>query len=136
MTKIILIENDQDFMFLANMFDRAIHKIKTEVSKFDLEQAERIIRIHDSIHSAEEDFSEESENNAEQNSVVQTKSSKARAPKMKLNLCPEHPYYGANRAPKHHCESCWNAFKDLNPLSYEKKRRDFDRKMAKESKTV
>ena len=141
MTKYIQIESESDFIFLRNMFDRAMKKIKTEVSKFDLEQAETITRIHDSLYNASD--SPEVENKlVEKEEKPETKKrvsknpksvrTASNGPKLRVNLCEKHPYYGAVRAPQQDCEGCWSAYQKMNPDSYDKKRRDFVRKAAKQ----
>jgi len=140
MTKFIAIENDSDFDFLSRMFERALNKIKTNASKFDLDQAETIIRINDSIQNASKNL-QEIENHIEENDAIKKRVSKnpkssrktSQPAKMRANLCEDHPYYGAIRSPQHDCSGCWNAYKSLNPNNFEKKRRDFERKMAKQA---
>jgi hypothetical protein len=144
MTKYIRIENESDFIFLQGMFDRAINKIKTETSRFDVEQAETIMRIHESLYSATNKPS--GEDNAGNVESIDKRAKKrvsknpksvrksANHPTPRLNLCEQHPYYGAVRAPQHDCDGCWKAYKSLNPNAYERKRRDFERKMSKEAK--
>lgn len=146
MTKYIRIENESDFIFLRNMFDRAINKIKSNASRFDIEQSETIMRIHESLYNAEDKrlapiVGEDNDTvNQEKNTKHRVSKNpksvrkSSNPPKMRLNLCEKHPYYGAIRAPQHDCKGCWDAYKSLNPNAYEKKRRDFVRKMSKEVK--
>ena len=146
MTKYIRIEDESDFIFLQNMFNRAISKIKNNASRFDIEQAETIMRIHESLCSAsnqapgsgtQEDSTIEQKNNATKTRVSKNPKSVRKSSKpsrIRVNLCEDHPYYGAVRSPQHDCSGCWDAYKSLNPNAYEKKRRDFERKMSKEVK--
>lgn len=146
MTKYIQIEDESDFIFLRSMFDRAIGKIKANASRFDIDQAETIIRIHESLYNAKDEAHDTSDKEQvsaiKEENVTKKRISKnpksvrksSKPPKMRLNLCEEHPYYGAVRSPQHDCSGCWSAYKSLNPNAYEKKRRDFERKMSKELK--
>ena len=140
MAKYFRLEREEDIEFLVKMFDRAINKIKNNISTFDIEQAESITRIHDALHSAasikdavslgipEEAIAEDTKsNNVKKRTAKKPKSST----KLKFNLCENHPYYGAVRAPQQDCDGCWNAYKSMNPNSYTKKRRDFERKISK-----
>jgi hypothetical protein len=140
MAKYIRLELEEDLIFLQNMFNRAVNKIKNNISSFDLDQAEVICRVHDALHSAantNEALSlgvprEEIESHAKVSKPAQEKRVKKQSvTKVKSNLCTTHPYYGAVRAPQQDCEGCWKAYKSMNPNTYSRKRKDFERKMEK-----
>lgn len=140
MAKYIRLELEEDLIFLQNMFNRAVHKIKNNISSFDLDQAEVIYRVHDALHSAantEEAISlgvpqEEITSTAKSAKITSAKRDKKKSiSKVKLNLCTTHPYYGAVRAPQQDCQGCWAAYKNMNPNTYSRKRKDFERKMEK-----
>jgi len=140
MAKYIRLELEEDLIFLQNMFNRAVNKIKNNVSSFDLDQAEVIYRVHDALHSAastEEAVSlgvpqeEIASISKTTKSVAEKRNKKKPISKVKSNLCTTHPYYGAVRAPQQDCEGCWTAYKNMNPNTYSRKRKDFERKMEK-----
>jgi len=139
MAKYIRLELEEDLIFLQNMFNRAVNKIKNNVSSFDLDQAEIIYRVHDALHSAADVESASalgvpvSQLKIDtDNKPLRQKSTKKKQPsKIKLNLCETHPYYGAVRAPQQDCQDCWQAYKNMNPNTYSRKRKDFERKMEK-----
>lgn len=140
MAKYFRLERQEDIDFLIRMFDRAINKIKNNIASFDLDQAESITRIHDALHSSAE-TKDASILGVPEEAVEQDKAHvkkpvakkpKASA-KLKYNLCVTHPYYGAVRAPQQDCDGCWGAYKSMNPNSFAKKRKDFERKANKQS---
>ena len=141
MAKYIKIENDDDFTFLFNMFERAKGRIRKEVSVLDIEQAAIVMRIYEALHVAD---SGEEESATTKESLVDPKakkrltkaprnSSNVKVSRPKSDLCHDHPYYGAVKVPRHDCEGCWVAYKKLNPSLYTLKRRQFERKNSKEA---
>ena len=55
-------------------------------------------------------------------------SAKKRSAVAKLPVfCKEHPTYGAKRAPRTDCKTCWEAYKRLNPTLWAPARRKFER---------
>ncbi len=42
-------------------------------------------------------------------------------------FCEDHPTYGAKRAPRTACETCWSAYERLNPAQFPAARRKFER---------
>jgi hypothetical protein len=142
MAKYIRFERDEDVLYLQNMFDRAVNKIKNNVSTFDLDQAEIIYRVHDALHSAADVSTAESIGvpldvvvSDKLTTTPKAKSKKKSQPRVKSDLCKEHPYYGAVRAPQQDCDGCWNAYKKMNPNTYSRKRSEFERNMAKKAKS-
>jgi hypothetical protein len=140
MAKYFRLERKEDIEFLTKMFDRAVNKIKNNIATFDLDQVETITRIHDALHSAADTVvassigvpQEAIAGDSKESAVRKRTSKNPKNPvKIKLNLCKKHPYYGAVRAPQQDCDGCWGAYKSMNPNSYAKKRKDFERKMAK-----
>ena len=142
MAKYIKIDDDDDFTFLFNMFERARGRIRKEVSVLDIEQSATVMRIYEALHEADSSTAqgfttgEETEGNPKEKSKP-TKAlkspSNAKAIRNKSDLCRDHPYYGAVKMPRHDCEGCWAAYKKMNPSLYTLKRRQFERKISKEA---
>jgi len=142
MTKYIKIEDDNDFTFLLNMFERARGRIHKEVSVLDIEQSAIVMRIYDALHVADSSPTQEAKAAEGSKEIPKAKSRTTKAPKStnsvkttrpKSDLCLEHPYYGAVKVPRHDCEGCWVAYKKMNPSLYTLKRRQFERKNSKEA---
>jgi len=49
MAKYIKIENDDDFTFLFNMFERARGRIRKEISVLDIDQSATVMRIYEAL---------------------------------------------------------------------------------------
>jgi hypothetical protein len=142
MAKYIKIEEDDDFTFLFNMFERARGRIRKEVSVLDIEQSATVMRIYDALHVADSSPVQEDTVAEGSKEIPKAKNRTTKAPRTpnsvkvtrpKSDLCRDHPYYGAVKVPRHDCEGCWAAYKKMNPSLYTLKRRQFERKNSKEA---
>lgn len=142
MAKYIKIEEDDDFTFLLNMFERARGRIRKEISVLDIEQSATVMRIYDALHVADSSPAQEDAVAEGSKEIPKAKNRPTKAPKNpnsvkvarpKSDLCRDHPYYGAVKVPRHDCEGCWAAYKKMNPSLYTLKRRQFERKNSKEA---
>ena len=142
MAKYIKIENDDDFTFLFNMFERARGRIRKEISVLDIEQSATVMRIYEALHMSDSSNTQEFTAAEEIKESPKAKNKPTKAPgspsnvkatRLKSDLCHDHPYYGAVKVPRHDCKGCWAAYKKMNPSLYTLKRRQFERKNSKEA---
>lgn len=108
---------ESDFLVLSSLFKKSYERISKGTSSLPDELTNAVPRIVEALDSSEvcEEVHEISEQ--PKKSVI------------KANICSDHPLYGAKRPPRTDCNTCWSAYKRFNPLSYDKARRAFKRKV-------
>ena len=110
-------EDDGDFVFLEDMLTRIKRKAASSDSMF-FDSALTIERILLYMRDGEEVKAEQTETEA-----------KKKRPAEHVSIqhgCPKHPKYGAVRAPRTDCETCWKAYKAYHPTAYDQARRKFE----------
>ena len=110
--KKITIDNDT-FKWLDGFVDRSMSKMKMNTSKY-FDTLVFFEKLQVAIKEAD---------------TVKSESNKIAEPK--ANLCKDHPGYGASRPPRRNCDSCWEQYKRMNPMKYDKARKKFDKKNTK-----
>ena len=141
MPKYVRFERDEDVEWLRGLMERAVQKLRDDTSKLTEENAIIVPRVLDALVSAAD--VEHAEAIGVPKKVVredkkivaaEEKEKKARRKKkpkpVKYDLCPKHPRNAMKKRPSTDCEGCWAAYKKMNPMNYEKARRDFERKQT------
>jgi hypothetical protein len=100
----VTIENEDDFKLLKRYIEQWAVRARENVGAYTeyVEPFERLL------------------NNFEDAVVLKNPSEKIevpaeKQPAHKWNYCPDHPTYGAIRSPRTDCETCWRAYKKMNP---------------------
>jgi len=115
--KLIRLE-ESDFNVLSSIFKNSFAKISQGTSSLPDEITLAVPRIVEALDGAEV-----------QSEVEEVKPTATASAPMKTDFCKKHPVYGAKRAPRTDCAACWAAYKKFNPLSYDKARKAFKRKV-------
>jgi hypothetical protein len=136
--KYIRIDHDDDLLFLQGLFSRGRAKLKAKTSQL-ADQGENILRIDEALSaplSPKEVAEDAAKALAEAPPPPKKGAKKPSTPVATYDLCKDHATYGARKRPTRDCEGCWAAYKQMNPLLYDVKRREYEhQKRMKEEKT-
>lgn len=130
MAKYVRFENDQDLIWLQNIIHRYVERVKQDPQHHLGDQVETILRIDEALQDAKEP-KDAGQLGVPKKALAVNKEADAKKPAKKkgsskpvrVELCDEHPYYGAKQVPGHkECEKCWDAYKKMNPEKYRLKR--------------
>ena len=130
----IRIELKEDLDALQTLIGNAVTKVNSNPNLY-CDLAERVYRLNDSVNNPGGIKDAHAMGIPDEIIEEDTPEPKPNARKSKVKglppLCSDHKTYGAKRVPSTDCDACWKAYKKFNPLVYENKRRDFERKLGK-----
>lgn len=137
--KYIRIDHDDDLLFLQGIFSRGKAKLKNKTSQM-ADQGENILRVDEALSAPltpEDVAADAAKVLAEAPPPPEKKPRKGSTPVTTYELCKNHTTYGARKRPTRDCEGCWAAYKLMNPLQYDVKRREYEhqKRMKQEDKS-